>query len=52
VYTTQNTLKADRGTVDVALSLPAKHRGYFQLRIEAADLLSRKTVEVKEYVKL
>ena len=52
VYTTRNTLRAEREPITVSLNLPAKHRGYFQLRIEALDILCQKSAQIKKYVKL
>ena len=52
VYQTANTLKSVNKSVTVSINLPARHRGYFQLHIQADDLLSQKSHEIYEYIKL
>ena len=52
VYRTENTLKSTKKSITISLNLPAKHKGYFQLHIQASDMLSLKDHEISEYVKI
>jgi hypothetical protein len=52
VYHTQNTLKSIKKSINISLNLPAKIKGYFELRISATDLFSGKKDVFSEYIKL
>ena len=52
IYKTANTLKCVKKSITISINLPPKHKGYFQLHIKANDLLSQKSREIYEYVKL
>jgi hypothetical protein len=52
VYRTENTLKSTKKSITISLNLPEKYRGYFQLHIQTSDMMSLKTNELFEYIKL
>jgi hypothetical protein len=52
VYETGKTLKAAGTSVSISLDLPDRYKGYFKLSITAGDIISGKSFELKEYVKL
>jgi len=52
VFNTQKTLKSIKKSINISLNLPAKIKGYFELRISATDLYSGKKDVFSEYVKL
>lgn len=52
IYKTANTLKSVKKSITISITLPPQHQGYFQLHIGARDLLSQKSHDIYEYVKL
>jgi len=52
VHSASRTLKSTRDSLTISLGLPDRHSGYFQLRIGAEDLLTQKSHEISQYVKL
>lgn len=52
VFKTSKTLKSIKKSITISLPLPATHKGYFQLHIQARDLLSQKSHDLNKYIKL
>lgn len=52
VFKTSKTLKSVKKSITISLPLPPKYRGYFQLHIQARDLLSMKSHDLNQYIKL
>jgi len=52
VFKTSKTLKSVKKSITISLPLPAKYQGYFQLHIQARDLLSMKSHDLNQYIKL
>ncbi len=52
VYETGKRLDANGQSITISLALPDIHKGYFKLAITAMDLLTKKSSELKKYIKL
>ena len=52
VFKTSKTLKSVNKSITISLPLPSTHKGYFQLHIQARDLLSQKSHDLNQYIKL
>lgn len=52
VYKTQRILESQKKSIDVSLELPSKYKGYFNVRINAFDLVTNKGIQLSKYEKL
>lgn len=52
VFKTQNTLKSDKKSFSISLKIPPKHKGRFNVRISAFDLISSRSTQLVENKKL
>lgn len=52
VYKTRKSLESQKGSIDISLKLPAKYKGNFKIRMNAFDLVSKKSTQLNKYEKL